>query len=191
MLLLGPILLVWMLRKRFENRLDGRRIALSYIKATAAAVAAAIVGLWLRGPVEHLLGAELTPSGGHMNWLQSVGVCVVIGIVVIAVYVGALWGMHTEELVTMLSSLKARLASRRSGNAANVNGNQPAGDTATNPRIPPTLPEPPTIGPPPESRTNQAIRAISPLTGQEPARKPILRKTRQYPPPFRPLQSLE
>ena len=123
-------LLVWMLRKRFENRLDGRRIALSYIKATAAAVAAAIVGLWLRGPVEHLLGAELTPSGGHMNWLQSVGVCVVIGIVVIAVYVGALWGMHTEELVTMLSSLKARVASRRSGNAANVDGDQPAGDTA-------------------------------------------------------------
>lgn len=113
-------LLVWMLRKRFENRLDGRRIALSYIKATVAAVAAAIVGIWLRTPVEHILGAELTPSGGHMNWLQSVGVCVVLGIVIIAVYVGALWGMHTQELVTMVSSLKARIAARRQSDAAVV-----------------------------------------------------------------------
>ena len=103
-------LLVWMLRKRFENRLDGRRIALSFIKASVATVAAIVVGLWLRTPVYHLVGADLDGGRPHMNWIQAVLVCVILAVIITVMFVGALWGMHTEELLGLLSSLKRRFS---------------------------------------------------------------------------------
>lgn len=112
-------LLVWMLRKRFENRLDGRRIAMSFIKAGVATVAAIVVGLWLRTPIYHLVGADLNGNARHMNWIQAVAACALLAIIITVIFVGALWGMHTEELIGLMASLGNRL-NRRSTAAAAV-----------------------------------------------------------------------
>jgi len=46
----------------------------------------------------------------HMNWIQAVLVCVILAVIITVMFVGALWGMHTEELLGLLSSLKRRFS---------------------------------------------------------------------------------
>ncbi|KFI60263.1 murein biosynthesis integral membrane protein MurJ [Bifidobacterium cuniculi] len=101
--------LVFMLRRKFAGSLDGRRIARTYGKAVLAALASIIVGVLLSGPV-----GSLTDFGdGHgwaVNWAGHVITAAVIGIVMLAVYVGVLWLAHTEELTGLVATLRARLS---------------------------------------------------------------------------------
>ena len=128
-------LLLWMLRRRFGNRIDGMRLARSYGKAIAAAVAAAAVGIVLLDPVYALVGADF--GADAVNWLQSVGICVVSTIVITVVYVGALWLMRSDELLAAIGMVRSRFGGRtaRSGAADTAKGQKPR-DTPDSSAIP-------------------------------------------------------
>lgn len=111
-------LLLWMLRRRFGNRIDGMRLARSYGKAIAAAVAAAAVGIVLLDPVYALVGADF--GADAVNWLQAVGICVISTIVITVVYVGALWLMRSDELLAAIGMVRSRLGGRAARDAATV-----------------------------------------------------------------------
>lgn len=111
-------LLLWMLRRRFGNRIDGMRLARSYGKAIAAAVAAAAVGIVLLDPVYALVGADF--GADAVNWLQAVGICVISTIVITVVYVGALWLMRSDELLAAIGMVRSRLGGRAALDVATV-----------------------------------------------------------------------
>ena len=124
-------LLLWMLRRRFGNRI----LARSYGKAIAAAVAAAAVGIVLLDPVYALVGADF--GADAVNWLQAVGICVVSTIVITVVYVGALWLMRSDELLAAIGMVRSRFGGRtaRSGAADTAKGQTPR-DTPDSSAIP-------------------------------------------------------
>lgn len=101
--------LVWMLRKRFGGFLDGRRIAATYVKAGAASAAALAIGWWLRGPLDTLVGAgpgvRHAPGTASMNWFQAVAVCIMMTVVIAAVYFTVLKMLRTEELGALAAGL--------------------------------------------------------------------------------------
>ncbi|WEV65848.1 murein biosynthesis integral membrane protein MurJ [Bifidobacterium sp. ESL0764] len=112
--------IITMMRKRFQGRLDGKRIATAFGKGIIASLVAAAVGWLLRYPVYGLFGADIEPGsgvrGGHMNWLQAVGVCCVLGIIVTLLYVGTLWVLRTQELMPIARSLAGRFGIKLPGN---------------------------------------------------------------------------
>ena len=122
--------LVWMIRRRFEGRIDGRRITLTYLKTSIAALCAFVAAHLLCKPVYTLLGVSLDmkvpPPGmidvprtavGSMNWLQALGSTAILGSVITAVYMGVLWLLKTDEIVAAWVIIQHRF-SRLSGSAA-------------------------------------------------------------------------
>ncbi|NEG69973.1 murein biosynthesis integral membrane protein MurJ [Bifidobacterium choloepi] len=101
--------LVVMLRKRFNNRLDGKRIAFTYGKAIIATILAVLVGLLLQKPIYALCGIHVTSKGGTMGWGQSILACIVFAVVLAAVYFGSLVVMKSEELMQIIAMVKAKL----------------------------------------------------------------------------------
>ena len=86
-----------MLRKRFENNIDGPRIAISYLKSIGAAVATMFIGVTVRDSVYQLVGAQIGAVDGHMNWIQAVACAALLAIVAFIVYVGMLRLLRSEE----------------------------------------------------------------------------------------------
>lgn len=117
--------IVYMVRKRFNGRLDGKRIATAFAKGIIASLVASAGGWLLRYPVYGLFGADIEPGagvrGGHMNWFQAVGVCCVLAIVIGLLYVGTLWVLRTQELMPIARSLAGKFGIRLPG-AGNDNG---------------------------------------------------------------------
>lgn len=105
--------LAWMLRKRFEGNLDGRRITVAYAKALLASAAALVTGLWLRSPVYAIAGVHLTPDGGEMSWIQAVISALLLTIVITVVYLGVLYALRTDELMSLANSIASRLGLRK------------------------------------------------------------------------------
>lgn len=112
--------LIAMLRTRFGGTLDGKRIAITYTKACLAALAAGVIGViilkaWpLTAP---LVAGQQTA----ISWPQALLVCVVLTLVLCAVYVGVLWLLRTDELLNILNVLRLRFA-RGHGSAPTTEG---------------------------------------------------------------------
>lgn len=107
-------LLLMMLRRRFGGNIDGRRILISMLKATAATVATIAVGLALRPLALELVGA----SDSSMDWLQAIAVCTVLTLVIGVVYLSILLLLRSEEprsLFTLLLRRAAHASLRRRG----------------------------------------------------------------------------
>nr|WP_278748978.1 murein biosynthesis integral membrane protein MurJ [Bifidobacterium catenulatum] len=103
-----PILYV-MLRKRFENNIDGLRIAISYIKSIGAAATAMFIGMTARGNVYQLVGAQIGAVDGHMNWIQAVACAALLAIVTFIVYVGMLRLLRSEEFDEAIALISSRI----------------------------------------------------------------------------------
>ena len=103
-----PILYV-MLRKRFENNIDGPRIAISYLKSIVAAATAMFIGVTARGNVYQLVGAQIGAVDGHMNWIQAVACAALLAIVTFIVYVGMLWLLRSEEFNKAIALISSRI----------------------------------------------------------------------------------
>lgn len=104
-----PLLLV-MMRKRFNGNIDGKHITMSFTKAIVASLVAIGGGRLLLHPTYTLLGATVKAGNdGHMNWFQAVGVCVILAVVVLVLYVGTLWLLRTRELMPIARRLAGRL----------------------------------------------------------------------------------
>lgn len=104
-----PLLLV-MMRKRFNGNIDGKHITMSFTKAIVASLVAIGGGRLLLHPTYTLLGATVkAENDGHMNWFQAVGVCVILAVVALLLYVGTLWLLRTRELMPIAHRLAGRL----------------------------------------------------------------------------------
>ena len=98
-----------MLRRPFHGHLDGRRILTTYAKALLASLLALAAALLLKTPVTHLVGAWVQGRQGHMSWVQSVLICIIITLVVGLVYSCVLLALKTTEFTRLLTTLVARL----------------------------------------------------------------------------------
>ena len=113
-----PILYV-MLRKRFENNIDGPRIAISYLKSIGAAAAAMLIGVMARDSVYQLVGAQIGAVDGHMNWIQAVACAALLTIVTFIVYVGMLRLLRSEEFDEAIALLSSRIPGLRKPTSPN------------------------------------------------------------------------
>ena len=115
-------LMVRMARKRFDGRLDGRRVMLLLVKASIAAAAALAAGFLARMPFDRLMPLDAPGLSAAHRWVLAVAMCAVVTIVVTAVYAGVLWALRCEELTSVVALVgrKVPFLSRRtrSGGAA-------------------------------------------------------------------------
>lgn len=103
-------LLVFMLRRRFDGYLDGRRITATFLKALVAAVLAGIAVWLLTDPLMGLLGADL--SRGRLSWLQAVVFCVIGTVITAVIYAMMLVVLRCDEFTGLLGALNRRLGGR-------------------------------------------------------------------------------
>lgn len=113
-----PILYV-MLRKRFENNIDGLRIAISYIKSIGAAATAMFIGVTARDSIYQLVGAQIEAVDGHMNWIQAVACAALLAIVTFIVYVGMLRLLRSEEFDEAIALIYSRIPGLRKPTSPN------------------------------------------------------------------------
>lgn len=113
-----PILYV-MLRKRFENNIDGLRIAISYIKSIGAAATAMFIGVTARDSIYQLVGAQIEAVDGHMNWIQAVSCAALLAIVTFIVYVGMLRLLRSEEFDEAIALIYSRIPGLRKPTSPN------------------------------------------------------------------------
>lgn len=113
-----PILYV-MLRKRFENNIDGLRIAISYIKSIGAAATAMFIGVTARDSIYQLVGAKIGAVDGHMNWIQAVACAALLAIVTFIVYVGMLRLLRSEEFDEAIALIYSRIPGLRKPTSPN------------------------------------------------------------------------
>ena len=113
-----PILYV-MLRKRFENNIDGLRIAISYIKSIGAAATAMFIGVTARDSIYRLVGAKIGAVDGHMNWIQAVSCAALLAIVTLIVYVGMLRLLRSEEFDEAIALIYSRIPGLRKPTSPN------------------------------------------------------------------------
>ena len=104
--------LVLMLRRRFDGHMDGRRIAATYAKAGAAAIAAGLAVWLLTNPIMSLLGAD--PSSGRLHWFQAVGCCIISTLLLAVVYAAVAFALRCEEFVSLAHHLIGRLTHKAS-----------------------------------------------------------------------------
>ena len=102
-----PVLL-WMVRQRLHWDWKDFRFLVTYAKAAVAAVCSLAVGLLLRSPVYRLLGASLDPGRSAMNWIQAVGSCVLMSLIVLLAYIAVLLLLKTRELLAIPAMFRSR-----------------------------------------------------------------------------------
>ena len=113
-----PILYV-MLRKRFENNIDGPHIVISYIKSIGSAATAMFIGVTARDSIYQLVGAQIGAADGHMNWIQAVTCAVLLAIVTFIVYVGMLRLLRSEEFKETIALISSRIPGLRKPTSPN------------------------------------------------------------------------
>lgn len=113
-----PILYV-MLRKRFENNIDGPHIVISYIKSIGAAATAMFIGVTARDSIYQLVGAQIGATDGHMNWIQAVTCAALLAIVTFIVYVGMLRLLRSEEFDEAIALIYSRIPGLRKPTSPN------------------------------------------------------------------------
>ncbi len=145
--------LVLMLRKRFENRLDGKRIAVTYGKAILAAVIATVIGLAIREPI-YSIAHVMEPRLGVGGWILTVLATAVFAVILGVIYVAVLWVTRCEELLSMISSLQARFGrAKKAPQPAEQAAAQPAETAEQRAQSEPAAePMPPSF--PPQSSTD-------------------------------------
>ena len=113
-----PILYV-MLRKRFENNIDGPHIVISYIKSIGAAATAMFIGVTARDSIYQLVGAQIGAADGHMNWIQAVTCAALLAIVTFIVYVVMLRLLRSEEFDEAIALISSRIPGLRKPTSPN------------------------------------------------------------------------
>ncbi len=114
-----PFLFV-MLRSRFSSGVDGRNIALSYMKSFLAEFAAVAVGLLCREHVYVLVGAHIGTMDGTMNWGQAILSAILLTIIITIVYLAVLWALRSRELADVMALVSSRVPQRTKPTSPNA-----------------------------------------------------------------------
>ena len=137
-------LLVIMLRRRLAGHLDGRRIAVTYIKTFLAAVVTLVVGGLFIAPLCNLLQVNLSNYRIGLPWFRAVMFCAVMAVLMAVVYAGMLIVLRCQEFIAMVRNVVRRF--RRTPVVAEAG-------------LPP---QPPESGSRPASAGNEQAATISP-----------------------------
>ena len=122
---------LWMLRRRFEGHMDGRRIAGTYLRCMIAGVGAWAAGSMINRPVTRLVGADTDSTAGHLGWGQSIVICILVGVVTAVVYAVLLWLLRVEEFTSMVRGALRRV--KRAPVTAAEAATKPSADATAEP----------------------------------------------------------
>ena len=102
-------LLVVMLRRRLAGHLDGRRIAVTYVKALVAAVVTIVTGMLFSYPVGALLHINLSNyRAAGPNWFQAIAFCAIMTVLMCAMYSGMLIVLRCQEFIAIVRNAAGR-----------------------------------------------------------------------------------
>ncbi|PJM74209.1 hypothetical protein CS006_03545 [Bifidobacterium primatium] len=117
------------LRRRMGGSLDGRRILVMHAKALVAGAVSGVAS-WLVGkPLMALLGVHYDRFDGVMRWVDSLIICVVLTIVIAAVYAALLMVLRVSEFTDLIHAVAARLGRGRSAAQPDAVGNADTGES--------------------------------------------------------------
>lgn len=124
-------LLVIMLRRRLAGHLDGRRIAVTYIKTFLAAVVTLVVGGLFIAPLCNLLQVNLSNYRIGLPWFRAVMFCAVMAVLMAVVYAGMLIVLRCQEFIAMVRNVVRRfrrtpVVAEAGSDAASIAANPPA-----------------------------------------------------------------
>ncbi|BAR07504.1 protein MviN [Scardovia inopinata] len=104
-----PLLFILCQKKLFHGSIDTKKIILSLLKSILAAAAAALVSHFLYELLIRGLHIQLTGPHGHISWLASLLICLLVGIVALVIYTSVLILLKTSDIVPIGILLLDRL----------------------------------------------------------------------------------
>lgn len=104
-----PVLFYLSQKKLFNGTLNIARIVLSFGKTVIAAVITALLSYSLYAILIRIMHIQLSGVHGHMSWIQSLVICIIIGIIALALYTGILVLLRMNDLVDIGISAVKRL----------------------------------------------------------------------------------
>lgn len=104
-----PVLFYFSQKKLFNGTLNIARIVLSFGKTVIAAAITALLSYSLYAILIRIMHIQLSGAHGHMSWIQSLAICIIIGIIALALYTGILVLLRMNDLVDIGISAVKRL----------------------------------------------------------------------------------
>lgn len=104
-----PVLFYLSQKKLFNGTLNIARIVLSFGKTVIATVITALLSYSLYAILIRIMHIQLSGVHGHMSWIQSLVICIIIGIIALALYTGILVLLRMNDLVDIGISAVKRL----------------------------------------------------------------------------------
>lgn len=104
--------LVQMLRNRFNNNLDDRRLVISHIKIVTSSVISIIIGFIMREPILHFLNINSHNLHGVTRWILAISTCAIITILIAIVYITSLLLLKANELIDLSAPIISKLAQK-------------------------------------------------------------------------------
>jgi putative peptidoglycan lipid II flippase len=105
-----PIML-FLMRKKMGGRMDGRRILSTFVRIVIGGAVAAVIGILIKPVIQKIVGFSDVSSSGTgwvHGWLQSLAVCVIIGLIIIVIYFFSLKALKVNELSEFIGSIAHR-----------------------------------------------------------------------------------
>lgn len=104
--------LVQMLRNRFNNNLDDRRLVISHIKIVTSSVISIIIGFIMREPILHFLNINSHNLHGVTRWILAISTCAIMTILIAIVYITSLLLLKANELIDLSAPIISKLAQK-------------------------------------------------------------------------------
>lgn len=104
-----PVLFYLSQKRLFKGTLNIARIVLSFGKTVIAAAITALLSYSLYAILIRIMHIQLSGVHGHMSWIQSLVICIIIGIIALALYTGILVLLRMNDLVDIGISAVKRL----------------------------------------------------------------------------------
>lgn len=102
-----PVLFYLSQKRLFNGTLNIARIVLSFGKTVIAAAITALLSYSLYAILIRIMHIQLSGAHGHMSWIQSLVICIIIGIIALALYTGILVLLKMNDLVDIgISAIK-------------------------------------------------------------------------------------
>ena len=102
-----PVLFYLSQKRLFNGTLNIARIVLSFGKTVIAAAITALLSYSLYAILIRIMHIQLSGAHGHMSWIQSLAICIIIGIIALALYTGILVLLKMNDLVDIgISAIK-------------------------------------------------------------------------------------
>lgn len=104
--------LVLMLRRRFRQDLDDKRMILTHIKIAIASIVTIVVCMIVQNPITSWIDLSSPKLHGMVRWLRALGLCAIMTIIIAVVYISVMLLLRTQEVISMQAPVLRKLAKR-------------------------------------------------------------------------------